>query len=260
MMAVDERPTIGERYTSATESSNLRLGAKRSDVDVIIAAGLVPDGFGLTLYRLMAEFDAVRGPVDAAKRWVTSQMTLAAYLRGEATREAARDKPDEWRVLDLTRNAKQVQEAAVASLRTEFLLALTIMRTLREAKYAVGGFAIDLAHRRRFNLDDEQVLRVAGRALEVLLDPLCHFCQGRGYNGGGRHEQTGPQSFCRPCRNSGHRRDAIGKDDSERLFASQLLMQMDAELSAVQSSIKREMWRLDEAKRMIAEQTGVAFN
>ena len=36
----DERPTIGERYTTACVSADLRLREVRSDVDYLIAAGL----------------------------------------------------------------------------------------------------------------------------------------------------------------------------------------------------------------------------
>lgn len=256
--AEEERPTIGERYSSATESSNLKMGERRSDVDVIIAAGLVPDNFGLTLYRLMFEFDAVRGPVDAAKRWVKAQSELAATLRAEAVREKARKEPDMKRHDDLVKEAKQVQDAAIASLRTEFVLVLSVMTTLREARYAVGQFAQGEAWRKGVSIDEQTILLLAGRALEAVLDPLCQHCEGRGYNGGGRHEETGPQVLCRPCRNSGKKRESIGRTDAERLFAGHLLMEMDSLLSQTQADIKTGLRHVDEAKRMIAKAGGWA--
>lgn len=250
--AEEERPTLGERYSSATESTNLKMGERRSDVDIIIAAGLIPDGFGLTLYRLMFEFDSVRGPVDSAKRWVRSQNELATELRAEAARELLRDDHDIERHEKLVKQAKQIQEAAVASMRTEFILVLSVMSTLREARYAIQYFVFEQARIKRARIDEHGLLGISGRVLDAFLDPLCSYCEGRGYNGGGRHEQTGPQAFCKPCRNSGRRRDSIGKDDEQRLFASHLLMEMDSLLSQTQSGIRIGLRMVDEAKRRIS--------
>lgn len=267
MTATDDKPTVGERYSSAVESSNLKLGEKRGDVDFVIAAGLVEDGFGLTLYRLMTEFDQVRGPVDAAKRWVSSQMQLSSELAKQA---AVAEKVAEFapgtegydslaveRARRLNEASRQVKDAALASMRTELALVLSVMGTLREARYAVGNFAQLEAWRKGVKLDAEQVRMLSGRVLDVFLDPLCAHCDGRGYNGGGRFEETGPQVFCRPCRNSGQRRDSIGKSDVERVFAGHLLMQMDADLAGVQAAIRRALRHVDKAKSIIA-QAGVS--
>lgn len=255
MTTIEERPSIGERYSSATESSNLKLTDGRTDLDIIIAAGLVPDSFGLTLYRLMNEFDQVRGPVDAARRWVSAQMHLSAELAKQAASAALENDPNAiGRAGRLTEASDSVRKAAHTSLRTEFSLVLSVMRSLREAREAIGQFAYREAWRKGVSLDDDHIRILAGQVLDVFLDPLCGYCEGRGYNGGGRFEQTGPQAFCRPCRNSGQRRESLGKTDTQRLFASHLLMQMDAELSNVQRHINNALRRVDEAKRIVAEQ------
>lgn len=248
MMALDERPTIGERYSSAIESSNLKLSERRSDVDYLIAAALIPDSFGLTLYRLMSEFDAVRGPVDAAKRWTSAQMQLAAELRAQLDHEE-----DAGRRAKLETTANQIREAAKASLRTEFILVLGTMQTLREARYAIGGFAIDMARRKRTALTDEDVRRLAGRVLDAFLDPLCHYCDGRGFSGGGRHEQSGPMNPCKPCKASGGRRDDIGRNDAERILAGQMLMQMDAELSQIHAGIAAGLRNMRSVKESVID-------
>ena len=60
-------PTIGERYSSAMESSDLRVRAeRRGDVDSLIAAGWTGEGLGTMLYRLLVEFDSVRGQIGPA--------------------------------------------------------------------------------------------------------------------------------------------------------------------------------------------------
>ena len=57
-MLNDERRTIEESYTSATQSSNLRCEAdRRTDVDVLIAAGCTPGILGGALMRLHSEYD-----------------------------------------------------------------------------------------------------------------------------------------------------------------------------------------------------------
>ena len=61
---MNDAPSIGERYSAAIESSDLRVRAeKRGDVDILIAAGWVGEGLGPMLYRLQVEFDLVRADV-----------------------------------------------------------------------------------------------------------------------------------------------------------------------------------------------------
>ena len=56
---MQDAPTIEERYTRATTSSNLKCEADtRSDVDVLIACGLTPGILGSALMRLHSEFDS----------------------------------------------------------------------------------------------------------------------------------------------------------------------------------------------------------
>ena len=60
---VIEKRTIEEAYTSATNSSNLRCEAdRRTDVDVLIAAGCTPGILGAALMRLHSEWDGCAKP------------------------------------------------------------------------------------------------------------------------------------------------------------------------------------------------------
>lgn len=62
-MLNDERRTVEESYTSATNSSNLRCEAdRRTDVDVLIAAGCTPGILGSALMRLHSEWDGCAKP------------------------------------------------------------------------------------------------------------------------------------------------------------------------------------------------------
>lgn len=57
-MLNEDRKTVEESYTSATQSSNLRCEAdRRTDVDVLIAAGWTPGILGGALIRLRSEYD-----------------------------------------------------------------------------------------------------------------------------------------------------------------------------------------------------------
>lgn len=54
----DDLPTVEEAYTSANQSSNLRVVAdKRGDADIIIAAGWSASRIGAALMRLHTEYD-----------------------------------------------------------------------------------------------------------------------------------------------------------------------------------------------------------
>lgn len=190
---IDEAPTIGERYSRATESSDLRPKEGRCDVDYMIAAGWVGDRLGTMLYRLRSEFDQVHA---------------------------------------------EIRPGAALNL-TERVLVLSRLSSLPAAKEAIGNMAIIQATKRRFSRPDADALKLAGRALDVFLDPNCGHCDGRGFSGGGRLEHSGPQVVCRPCSGSGKRRNAIGRDDEERKFGGFLL----AELERLASSVEIEMSR-----------------
>lgn len=59
----DERRTVEEAYTNATQSSNLRCEADtRTDVDALIAAGCTPGILGAALMRLHSEWDGCAKP------------------------------------------------------------------------------------------------------------------------------------------------------------------------------------------------------
>src|SRR5689334_7204964 len=114
--------------------------------------------------------------------------------------------------------AERTKDGALLTLRTEFVLALAAMKTLREARARLWLFAHELAVRRRFGLDDEAIAALTSRTIDAFLDPKCPHCDGRGSLGGGRHEFSGPMLLCKPCRGLGNRRVDIGRNQAERQF------------------------------------------
>lgn len=125
-------------------------------------------------------------------------------------------------------------DAAMSSVRgtangslTERVLALMQVRSLPAAKARLGEMARRQATSSGFRGTERDVNHITGRCLDVFLSPTCPACEGRGFNGGGRHEQTGPPVLCVPCRGSGTRGQAIGHNPAEREFARNLLAAMD---------------------------------
>lgn len=180
MTEIEERPTVGERYSSAVESSNLKVNPeRRGDADYMIAAGMLGDRLGALLLRLRVEFDAVRMDLRLKK----------------------------------------------GTAPIDRLLILQKLKTLDEAKGALARFSVQQATKRRFMQPDDVVLKLAGRVLDVHLDPLCHHCDGRGSNGGAHRGEM--KQICRPCKGTGHRKDGVGRTAEERQFGGFLLAELE---------------------------------
>lgn len=78
-MLNDTHRTTEEAYVSAAQSSNLRCEAdRRTDVDVLIAAGCTPGILGSALMRLHSEFDGAAKP---AVMTATDAMLLMGKLK-----------------------------------------------------------------------------------------------------------------------------------------------------------------------------------
>jgi len=121
--------------------------------------------------------------------------------------------------------------------RTESLLVLSHLKSLRETKDALGRFACVQATRDAFMQPDAVVNRIAGRVLDAFIDPTCHSCDGRGFNGGTHRGER--QIICRACSGTGKRRTSVGVDNEERKFSRSLLCAMERALE----SAEREMGR-----------------
>ncbi len=237
MTSIEDRPTIGERYSSATESSNLKFDTqKRGDVDLLIAAGAIKDGLGAKLFRLCVEFD--KADLRAIKPGKPEPIP-------DRIQRLAKDRPEEfkaqaalWHQVETARLAKE----HAAAVTTAKALAMVHMRTLPAAREELGRYAVVMATKQRFMRPDAEVLKLVGRVLDVFLDPNCHHCEGRGANGGGRHEHAGPQIICRACKGTGQRAAELGRHDDERRFAADLLADMQSRMTDVESAMQRFIW------------------
>lgn len=191
---VDERPTIAERYSSAIETSNLKVDPdSKRDVDFIIAAGWAGDGIGGLLLRLRTEFDTVKTEV-----------------RGSGDSDL-----------------------------TDRMLIMMRLKTLTPAVRALGELGTKQAEVMSLARPNREIEILIGQVLDIWLDPGCSPCEGRGYNGGGRHEHTGPQIICRPCGGTGNRKNRLGKDDEQRQFCQRILSLMEDAASRAEQKMRR---------------------
>lgn len=136
----------------------------------------------------------------------------------------------------------------------EQVLVLGRLRTLRLAKQSLGRYAEWRATKEAFMASPEEVAKITGRALVAFLNPKCPACEGRGFNGGGRHEQTGTQMLCRACRGSGQQRQAIGRSNDEIAFVGLLLKHMDEAMDNASRGIASNRTVVEEAKQAIDEE------
>jgi hypothetical protein len=231
------KPNISERYGVAiAEGSTVR--------DVVLAAGMARNRFGVLLLRLQAEFDSVRGNLaalkDAQRQRELASSNLLRIAKGldvqaDAHAQKARDANEasladaHWAHFEhcTKRAAKARADAALVLKRTpgeilmERHLILSSMESLRQTALHVSARAVILATKTKFMRPDGDVHKLAGKVLDVWLDPLCHHCDGTGRHGS---DYMGEKSTpCRPCKSTGHRRDAIGSNPEEHRFAGDLL-------------------------------------
>lgn len=241
MPAIEGIPTVAERYASAVADG---VGME----SVILAAGMQKYAVGAALMRLQSEYDCVRGELERAGEVASSTIARAQRLErsaesatrlaGEATEVGKRDA--------LAASAEESVNLAVALRRrteeeilTARCLVLTRLKTLHEAKTRIGAYALVLATKSRFIVPNDVVLRLAGRVIDVWLDPVCHKCDGSGhveaYEGGAATKQ------CSACGGTGNRREQVGGNERARWFAFLLLGDIQREMSLAAAAIGRKL-------------------
>ena len=169
-MLNDEARTVEESYTSATNSSDLRVEAdRRGDADVLIAAGWSMSRIGSALLRLHSEFDAVAHP-----RLATPAQFTSAGADHDARSAGAR-----------AAHAHNVHETALMLGRLKAMPCVREQLTIQALKW---------------NIADGQ--EVAAKLVQWWLSQVCPACNGTKYEqvaGTGRLSAKA----CKSCRGSG---------------------------------------------------------
>jgi hypothetical protein len=222
---IDDRPTIAERYSLATQTSDLKLREGRCAADYLVAAGLAGDTLGSVLHRVKIEFDTARGEYMAAQ-----VRAMEASERAAVEAESVQVGPT---------MARKITDDADSRALTDRAFIMLQMPSLREAKDRLGAWGIARASFRGYVVPAAQLAKIIGRVLDVYLDPNCSPCEGRGFTGGGRGEHSGPRMRCSSCGETGKRKQRLGKDDAERAFAGELLAHMDRMVCDVEAQMSR---------------------
>lgn len=223
-----ETRELSERYARAVHSAHLKLEPGRCDIDYMIAAGVVREGLGTRLFRLATEWDLAAGDYRLALRHVREVELQAMQVK----RNAAKFPADSEKLL-------QEVEALLTQAKREAItakaLAMVYLKTLHEAKVAVGAFARSKANQTRFMEPDAVVNELAGKALQLFLDATCPRCAGRGFNGG----FNAPRTLCTACGASGRAHYHLSKTEGHSAFIRSLLAEMDLKCHRVQKQMSR---------------------
>lgn len=180
------KPGIEERYSSATNTSTMKMEVERSmPVDVLTAAGWSQSRIGSALLRLHSEWDAVEKPTRPSPGRI-------AALVGTAQSAIKDVKADLDKYGRLTPNGARIY--AQAWHRHEAGLLLGKLKTLP----AVRGQVEE--HLKSWGMA-EPATQVAA-VLLWWLDQTCHACHGTKYEVvAGTNRQSG--RLCRCCQGSG---------------------------------------------------------
>lgn len=152
------------------------------------------------------------------------------------------------------------------------------LQSLASTKQAFGDWAMKMAIRRRFMdvgslpvVDPEKsslvaawrkgkqaqqtvVLALAGQVLDLLLDPNCYRCEGRGFNGG---YTSAPQKICNDerkggCSGSGRRpTDKLGNCKEQHDFATYLMLEVDIMLGRTTREMNQKLRDAPEAMAVV---------
>jgi hypothetical protein len=255
-----EPTTIEERYSRATHTSHLEvITRKQGDADVLMAAAFASKSthdrydmrIGAKLFRLISEFDEARSDARLARRNSIRKLAEAKEASKSKRKTAAEDA-----------EALRAQETHDAKMAKAFiLLRLKSLADTREAfgrwvmMWAVkrnfmpfGAMPTDVllmpAWREQFVRRETAVMGLAGKMLDVIIDPLCPHCDGRAFTGG--YSGT-PQVKCRECckpANPAHgRRDKlpIGLSAEQHQFSGYLMAEVEKLLRAVEADMSKRL-------------------
>ena len=202
MQEAQLKPDIIEQYSVATNASNLRVemdSARRSQADVLMAAGWGHSTMGGALGRLRSEWDSVPRPpkpdiqtIAAIAGKLPKVRHELAFVSRKLTHIETADIKAHDRA-DLSRRMAAAAKTAEEWHVHEIRLMLGRLKTLP----AIRGILIDLAIRIKAPNPQEVVAEV----LTWWLDPVCPVCHGEE-----RDRTTHGKAMCPVCKGKGERK------------------------------------------------------
>jgi hypothetical protein len=214
-----DRPDLRERYTSAINATDLSLVDRRAGAADMLAAVGISNVLGSVLMRLATEFDQVKGEHGIAEAEARRVREVISALQAAARKEERSMDRGPTRAALYYRQADEQRAQAQRAETTAMALILMHLKTLREAKNALGLYAIGMATRRRHMLDDRKVLALTGHVLLAWLNQVCGSCGGSGRIGAYGERRV----KCRACKGSGKTTASLGHNITEQVFCADLL-------------------------------------
>ena len=174
--------------------------------DIVAAAGMARSAVGLDILRTQAEFDVIRRGLEQSCAVVPSD------------------------------SAESASDMIMARFEV-----LSRMHTLDGTRQKVMSMADGVVKRRGMDINPSTRKALVCKVIDVYLDDKCHSCRGTGVFGSAYHSHGARPMQCRACGGSAHRRDAIGANDVQRAFASEVLALMQQEVAVAAASIRRHL-------------------
>lgn len=215
------RPTLSERYGVAVSSGT-------SLDHMILAAGMQHERLGAVLLRLQSECDAVKGDLERTGQ-IAPQRTAQAHELAQRAKLAERLK-DYDAAATLKALAADIRERTSEEVLSARTLILMGLKNLHDGKQRFDAFAIGMGVQPKRNIRPDIARTIAGQVLDVWLDPTCHTCDGTGMVGNAYAGEVRRQ--CGTCAGSGHRRDIVGRNPHERIFARDLLAELQRRVAS----------------------------
>lgn len=245
MTDAPNKPTLPERYAAACSTSNLRVTPDRTGAgDLIIAAGWSAMGsrrieLGMLLDRLAGEFDSARAQLLQLRSNIDGTWTTIRELKKAAGAERHEGRDDKAKLMQ--DQAALLRAQLDATVRSELAHASNRLQSMRAARVALREYAEFSAHVQGVDVDAE---RVSGLALDILLDPICHLCGGRGkrgsiYNGEVERICAGQGS----CKGTGLRSTWVWSGLEEAAFGRWLLVECEEMASAAKAAHRATLYR-----------------
>lgn len=209
MNETQTKPGIEERYTSATDASNLRVEADRGgDADLLIANGWSRSRLGASLMRLHSEWDGAEKPRKATEAEINLlALTFAKEKSIPKQLTLAREQAARWHLHELK-------------------LLFGKLKSLPEVRQQV---AIQAAKWRVFD-----PVSTAGAVIGYWLDQTCHVCDGRKWQS--IMGSPGLSSrICQACHGSGISKTPHGEEGRK------LANYLDDCVSVARASIKHRL-------------------
>lgn len=182
MSQPEDRPSIDERYTSATHASSLVVTSERGGAgDMLIAAGWSPSRLGAALLRLVSEWDGAEKPQPMHARGINILAAEIARKNGREPTEA---------------DHKEARQQAAKWLEHEHKILMGKLKTLPEVRAALTIWV------KEAGIPDHAT--AAAETLMWWLDATCRHCHGRKWE---ILKDTGRLSdkVCQECKGSGER-------------------------------------------------------